>query len=213
MSYDKAYKEIADYFGTEASELLKDHHHQMDKAKPVLDVGAGQGRNSLFMARQGFTIDAVEPSQVGVDIIAKLAGDHNLSIKAYCSGFENFMPKRSHYGAILLFGVIQILSWDMIELLTQKIETWTEPGSLILISAFTTDDPRYNEIIKEMKQVARNSFITTGGDYRTFLEPGELLTLFKDYQPIYHWEGMGPEHSHGGKPPHRHGSVHAIFKR
>jgi len=213
MTYDNIYKETADYFGAEASELLKDNYSLMDKTKPVLDIGAGQGRNSLFIARQGFTVDAVEPSQVGVDIITGLADENNLPIKAYCAGFEAFKPERPPYGAVLLFGVIQILSWDKIMLLTSKISEWTTPGSLIMISAFTTEDPRYEEIVKELEPDGRNSFRTPGGDHRTFLESGEILTLFKDYQVVYNWEGLGPEHRHGGKPPHRHGSVHAVLKR
>ena len=213
MSYDTIYKETPDYFGTDASELLKEYYPSMDKAKPVLDIGAGQGRNSIFIARQGFTVDAVEPSQVGVDIINGLAEENDLPLRAYCTGFEDFKPERPPYGTVMLFGVIQILSWDMIRLLTSKISEWTTPGSLIIISAFITDDPRYEEIVREMKQVGRNSFVTTGGDYRTFLEPGEVLTLFKDYQVVHHWEGLGPEHRHGGKPPHRHGSVRAVLRR
>jgi SAM-dependent methyltransferase len=205
MSYNDIYRKTPEYFGAEPAELLIANYHLIEKTKPVLDLGAGQGRNSIFIARQGYGVDAVEPSRVGVDIISEMAAREKLKIRTYCSRFEDFVPADIPYGAIMLFGLIQLL--------IAKIKRWTSPGDLILLSAFTTDDPRYEPNAAEMEAVGHNSFRTSGGEYRTFLEPGEILTLFRDFQAVYHWEGMGPEHHHGGKAPHRHATVNAIFKR
>ncbi len=213
MSYDETYRKTSGYFGVEPAELLTGNYHLFDKTKPVLDLGAGQGRNTIFIARQGFAVDAVEPSQVGIDIIAEAAAKEKLRVNTYCSRFEDFVPEHNPYGAVMLFGLIQLLGWDSIVLLIEKVKSWTIPGGLILLSAFTTDDPRYEPIVAEMEPVGRHSFRTPGGEFRTFLEPGEVLTLFEDFQVVYHWEGMGPEHRHGRKAPHRHATVNAIFKR
>jgi SAM-dependent methyltransferase len=41
--------------------------------KNALDIAAGNGRNSLFLARQGFVVDAVDIADVG---LAQFAGKH-----------------------------------------------------------------------------------------------------------------------------------------
>ncbi len=211
MSYDDAYKKIPDYFGTEPSPLLVEYCHLLNKPGPVLDIGAGQGRNSLFLAQKGYTVDAVEPSQVGVDTINRIASESNQPIRAYCTDFEDFVPPETPFGAVLLFGIIQMLEWESINLLIEKIQAWTAPGSHILISAFTTDDPGFGRIAATSEKVGKNSYRMEGGTCRTFLEPDEVLNLFSGLETIHHWEGMGPSHTHGGKEPHRHAVAHTVF--
>jgi 2-polyprenyl-3-methyl-5-hydroxy-6-metoxy-1,4-benzoquinol methylase len=213
MSYDEAYKEIPDYFGAEPSPLLVDYHHLIDKTRPVLDIGAGQGRNSLFLARQGFSVDAIDPSQVGVDRISGMAADENLPIRVRCSGFESFKSENAPYGAVLIFGIIQVLPRESIKILADKVRLWISPGGLVMISAFTTEDPGFAKIAATSEKLGENSFRIDSDNIRTFLRPGEILTLFGDYKSVHHWEGIGPVHRHGGKEPHRHAVVHAVFRR
>ena len=57
---------------------------------PALDIGMGQGREALFLARQGWTVtglDSYAPAVVHVRTIAKNQG---LSLEAVASRFEKF---------------------------------------------------------------------------------------------------------------------------
>ncbi len=47
MTYDKTYKEIKNVFGSEPEEILKKYYERIEIANPILDIGAGQGRNSF----------------------------------------------------------------------------------------------------------------------------------------------------------------------
>ena len=69
VGYDEAYRKTEDYFGPGATSVLRKHYHLIGKDRPVLDIGAGQGRNTLFLARKGFAVDALDPSQVAIDTI------------------------------------------------------------------------------------------------------------------------------------------------
>jgi len=213
MSYDQAYKEIPDYFGADPSPLLVDFHHLIEKIRPVLDIGAGQGRNCLFLARQGFSVDAIDPSQVGIDHISRVATDESLSIRACRTGFEGFEADQGLYGAVLVFGIIQVLPRELIGRLIERIGDWTASGSLIMISAFTTEDPGFGKIAAVSEKLGKNSFRIDKDNIRTFLDPDEILTLFGDYKTVHHWQGLGPVQRHGGKEPHRHGVVQAVFRR
>lgn len=213
MQYDKEYSSVENLFGIEAEKILKDYYHKINKSLPVLDLGAGQGRNSLFLARKGFTVDAVDPSKAGIDIISTQAEKENLAIHTYRCNFNEFIPPIDSYSCILIFGLIQILSRETIELLLAKITEWTEKESLVFITGFTTLDTSYKKYAEKWKKIGMNSFADGDSDIRTYLEPNEILSMFHDYKVIYHREGMGRKHRHGDSPIEQHAMAEAIFQR
>ncbi|MBN1211017.1 MAG: methyltransferase domain-containing protein [candidate division Zixibacteria bacterium] len=97
MSYDKAYSRVKGFFGNEPNEILKQYYAEMDIGRPVLDIGAGQGRNSLFLARRGYTVDAIDPSRVAMETVANIAQEENLPVGVCQCGFETFVPQTDFY--------------------------------------------------------------------------------------------------------------------
>jgi tellurite methyltransferase len=215
MQYDETYSKTENYFGSEPEALLRKHHHLLDKSRRVLDLGAGQGRHALFLARQGFEVDALDPSNVAIETVSAMAARENFDIRTYQSSFETFEPETDFYSGILIFGLIQILSWESIELLLEKIQSWTRTGSLLFARAFTTKDPSFSRTRRspEWNPSGKNSFTNERGHFRTYLEEREILSLFGDFEVIDHWEGLGPEHRHANAPPERHAEVEAVFQR
>jgi len=210
VSYDRVYREHSDYFGAEPQQILLDYYHLLDKSKPVLDIGAGQGRHALFLARQGFSVDAIEPSKMAVESLQSAAAKEKLPIRAYHSRFQDFVAEPGSYSGILLFGVIQELGWESIHLLLDKVRLWCSKGGLIFVTGFTIEDPSFAEMSQE-EQIGKNSFRDEDGNIHTYLEPNEILELFDRCRLVHHWEGLGPLHKHGDGPEHRHGSVRAVF--
>lgn len=211
--YNQAYRDVPDYFGNDPTQILTENYHLIDKSRPVLDIGAGQGRNSLFLARQGYTLDAIDPSPVGLHAIDKIAAEENLSIRTYPAGFEDFAAENAPYSGILLFGVIQVLPREKAVLLVEKIREWLADGGLVYLTAFSTEDPSYERSARGLKQAGKNSFITTDNEYRTYLEPDEILTLFSGFTAVHHQEGMGPMHRHGDSPVHQHAEIIAVLRK
>jgi tellurite methyltransferase len=211
--YDQAYRDVPDYFGGEPTEILTEYYHLQDKTRPVLDIGAGQGRNSLYLARRGYTVDAVDPSPVGLEAIDKIAETENLPIRTYPVGFEDFTAENGPYAGILLFGVIQVLPRDEADLLAARIRTWLADGGLVFIAAFSTEDPSYERSAAQLKRAGPNSFITGDNEYRTYLERDEILRLFSGFNVVHHQEGMGPAHRHGNRPPHQHAEIIAVLRK
>ena len=211
MKYDDVYREHRDYFGAKPVQLLVDHCHLIDKSKPVLDVGAGQGRNAIYLARQGVSVDAIDPSRVGTDELASIADQDNLPISTHCIGFEEFSKPDGYYSAVLLFGIIQERDWVSIGQLVDKVRAWLMDGGLVFVTAFTTEDPSF-ERFAAGKKIGRNSYVNANGVTRTFMEQGDILELFDGFEAVYHWEGLGPLHQHAEKPPERHGTAKAVLR-
>ena len=173
MSYDEAYNKVKDFFGNEPNEILKRFHGEIDSSRPVLDIGAGQGRNALYLARKGYTVDAIDPSRVAIETIANIAQVENLPLSVSECGFETFVPQTDFYSGILVFGVMQILKWEEIDLLVKNVETWTSTGSLVFVTAFMTADPSYERTVNNFRKIGKNSFENAEGAVHTYLEENE----------------------------------------
>ena len=213
MTFDKTYSNVENVFGEEAELVLKNYYRRMNKSIPVLDIGVGQGRNTFFLAREGFQVDALDPSKVAVETVSAIAEKEVLNIRSYQSGFDEFIPSVDYYSGILVFGLIQMLPWKSIELLLQKIKHWTYDGSLVFATCFAIKDPSFEKHSITLKMIGKNSFADEQGNIRTYLEAGEILNLFDGYKVIHHWEGMGPEHSHGNGLLERHAMVEVVLQR
>jgi tellurite methyltransferase len=111
MTYDNTYSSIKNVFGDKPETILEKYVNKIDKTKPVLDIGIGQGRNSFYLAQNGFKVDGIDLSEVAVKGVSKASKKENLPLNAYQKGFQDFIPKGTPYSAILVFGLIQILDW------------------------------------------------------------------------------------------------------
>lgn len=213
MNYDEQYAKVDALFGTEAESILKQFADRLKRDSVVLDIGAGQGRNSVFLAELGFAVHALEPSKVASSALELLAGKRRLSMEIFSTTFERFVPPVVQYAGILVFGLMPDLDLPSIQRLLGRIHEWSGRGSLIWVTGFTTQDPAYDRHRSRWETSGENSFRGPGGVMRTYLEPGQIVTLFSEYSVLHHREGLGPVHRHGDGPPERHGRFEAVLSR
>lgn len=219
--FDGAYRDTDHYFGEKPESILVDHATLIDKSRPGLDVGAGQGRNSFYLAGVCAGVDAIDPSTEAVKAISTVADHTGLPVRAIRADFERFDPVRDgiagekfrSYGAICLFGLIQLLTPVSIHRLKENLLSWSGEGSVVFLTAFTTDDPSFDEISRTWYPVGPLSYMDNTGTVRTYLEPGEATRLLPETSVVYHREFLGPEHRHGEGPLQRHAIVEAVLKR
>jgi len=72
-------------------------HFSMARRGKALDIGAGTGRNTLFLADHGFEVDAVDISDVGLTRFPRRHPGVNL----ICSDLDTFEIPENHYDLIL----------------------------------------------------------------------------------------------------------------
>jgi SAM-dependent methyltransferase len=83
--WNKVYKSNNTFFGDEPSNfaLLCFNHMKANNAtKKVLELGAGHGRDTTFFASNGMEVDALDYSEVAIDILNRVAKEKRLPIKS-----------------------------------------------------------------------------------------------------------------------------------
>lgn len=125
---------------------------------PVLDVGAGTGRNSLPLAREGFPVDAVELAPALVEILGRDANAESLPVRIVqgdaVSGQLDL--RESHYKLVFLSEVIasHIRDVPACRTIFEEAAAALAPGGLLAFNAFMAT-PAYfpDPLTRELSQV------------------------------------------------------------
>jgi cyclopropane fatty-acyl-phospholipid synthase-like methyltransferase len=213
MDYNQQYTSDDAIFGDQPEKLLSDNYRLIDNSRPILDIGAGQGRHSLFLARNGYAVEALEPSEIGLKQIEENADLEDLPVFCSLGDISSFEPKTDAYSAVLIFGLLQILKRDEIDFLVKQLEHWAGQNSLLFITVFSIKDPSFEKNKKEDKEIGHNSFEDKSGNVRTYFEEDEILQLFSDFENIELNSRITPDHHHGDGKTHQHHIIEGIFKR
>lgn len=128
----------------------------------ALDIAAGSGRNAIYLAGQGFTVDAVDISDEGLSL---LRGRHP-AIRSICADLDTFDIPVERYGLI-----INILFLN--RRLFPQIREGLMPGGLLIF-----------ETLIEAPGHAEHS--AHGRDY--FLRENELLHSFLALRILHYHE-------------------------
>ncbi len=87
-------------YGIEPNSFIKDNSHLIEKNSKVLCLGEGEGRNALFLAKQGLHVEALDASDIGLKKLQKRALDENCAITVRHTLIENWQALHK-YDAII----------------------------------------------------------------------------------------------------------------
>ena len=109
--------------------------------KKLLDVGVGLGESSVYLARQGAEVTAVDVSPEMVDLTLRLGRHHGVSIKGVVSGGEDLPVESNSYDFVYSANTLHHVS-DRARFFEQ-IHRVLKPGGRF----FTIDPLVYNPVI------------------------------------------------------------------
>ena len=110
--------------GMKPSLILVKYCHLSPVGK-ALDIACGNGRNSLFLAEKGFTVDAVDISKVAT---SQLAGKHP-NINVICTDLDTWNVQPNQYELIIN---IRFLDRRLFPMIYEGLK----PGGLLLFESF-----------------------------------------------------------------------------
>jgi tellurite methyltransferase len=98
----------------------------------VLDVGCGQGRDALFLARQGYQVTGMDASKLGIDQMLAAAKAQNLALNGIVADFYSY-PFRQTYDVMVLDSILHFQKKDLARdlALLQTVTEQLNPGGLL----------------------------------------------------------------------------------
>ncbi len=142
---------------------------------PILDLACGDGHNGVFLATKGLPVICCDISEEALSRARTLAAENRARVEFWRVDLEvektNPLPQE-FYGGILVFRYLH-------RPLIPYIKKALGKGGILVYETFTIQQPKFGK--------ARNP------DF--LLRPGELDGWFRDWEIIFHFEGIkeGPK--------------------
>lgn len=140
-SYENEYKTSLSYWGDKPSSAIEKYKDVFVQGT-VLDIGAGDGRNTLYLAQTGFTVNALDLSKTGLKNLmtkAERAGTASL-ISTTVADFVTYTPDKQYDNVITNFTIHFIGSTNIMPFIAKMMHA-TKPGGINLIDDFTQNGP------------------------------------------------------------------------
>jgi len=132
--WDQRYSDPEYAYGKAPNQFLQANHAVIPKGK-VLSLAEGEGRNAVFLARQGYTVTAVDASQVGLEKAGKLAREHGVSIELIHADLADFDLGENRWEGIV--SIFCPLPSALRRPLHKKVVAALKPGGVFLVEAYT----------------------------------------------------------------------------
>jgi 2-polyprenyl-3-methyl-5-hydroxy-6-metoxy-1,4-benzoquinol methylase len=124
----------------------------------VLDIGAGTGRNTLPLAREGFLVDALEPAPALCKVLKESVEAEQLSVGVVEGNVldEALESPRPRYRMLLMSEVVasHFRSVEQLKQLFQAAQRLLEPGGVLVFNLFLSDGGyKPDDLARQMSQV------------------------------------------------------------
>ncbi|HEY8923620.1 MAG TPA: class I SAM-dependent methyltransferase [Polyangia bacterium] len=135
VMFNKIYTAPNGGFSTEPSALLVGAVSDRAPGR-ALDVGAGQGRNSVFLAMRGWNVTGFDISDEGLRVAQQNAKKAGVKIATVVQSLQSFDMGRGQWDLIVLtYEPAPVASKDYV----QKLATALRPGGLVVVESFASD--------------------------------------------------------------------------
>lgn len=136
--YEKLYDSDEYYWGLEPADFLPSLLEVVDKEPKdikVLDIGCGEGKDAVYMAKQGCQVTGFDITESGVRKTKLLAEKNGVEINAYVDDINTFKTNEK-FDIIYSTGTIQYLFPENINSFFEKINDITNIGGVVYFNVF-----------------------------------------------------------------------------
>ncbi|MFZ5904498.1 MAG: class I SAM-dependent methyltransferase [Chloroflexota bacterium] len=192
--FDKFYDNNGWYYQLEPSEELAEFlSRQKQTGGKALDLGCGEGRDSILLARYGYEVTAVDISPSAIRKLNRYATLNNLDIKGTVADVTDFHITPQSFDLINAVTILDHIEFDRIKHVAKSISNGLASKGILFAEVFTTDDPAYH---------GGDNISETAKFINHFFERGELREIFVGLSVILYEEKDELDTAHGA--PHFH---------
>lgn len=138
--WDQKYDEEHYVYGKEPNDFLAEQVGHLPKGR-ILCLADGEGRNSVFLAEQGYDVTAVDSSTVGIRKAKALAEEKGVNVSFLLRDLAEFdMGHETWDGVVSIFGH---LPPPLRKTVHAAVVKGLKPGGVVLLEAYTPDQLKH----------------------------------------------------------------------
>ena len=188
-------KEIST-FSKGPTDDVRDFYKKFGQDSSILDVGCGEGRNSIFLAGEGHKVDAFDISQTGIEKAKYKAQVAGVSVNFSVRDLYEFIFYEK-YDVVLSHGVLHLPDKNIRDEFISKAQENTKCGGYHIIGVFTNKRPA----AMGLEAFTKSLFMV-----------GELPLKYTGWDIVSHDEGVFKD-EHPGGIKHEHAYERIIARK
>ena len=138
--WDQRYSSDEYAYGKEPNHFLEENYEVIPKGK-VLSLAEGEGRNAVFLAKQGYSVTAVDGSAVGLRKAEKLAKENGVEINLVHADLAEYEIGENRWDGIV--SIFCPLPSAQRKSMHRKVIAGLKSGGVFLVEAYTPDQLKY----------------------------------------------------------------------
>ena len=192
--WEKTYSDlsVATFGKSPAKDILK-ISSLLKEGVTVLDIGCGEGRNSIYLAGLGHMVDAFDISEAGINKLKWIAKENKVEVNTWVQDLTTLKFSRT-YDLIISHGVFHLVEKHDWQRIINDMKDNTNHGGLNIVGIFTSKLPATSD----------NAQFT-----KALFEEGELKELYADWN-IIEFNAFVFEDEHPGGIRHKHAANNII---
>ena len=138
--WDERYSAEEYAYGTTPNEFLAENFSCIPKGK-VLSLAEGEGRNAVFLAKQGYSVTAVDSSLVGLNKAKKLAEENDVVVEFIHADLADYDLGENKWDGIV--SIFCPLPSSIRKELYKKVIAGLKQNGVFLLEAYTPDQLKH----------------------------------------------------------------------
>ncbi len=139
----------------------------------AMDVGCGLGRNSLYLARRGWHVVAVDVSDVALEKLGQTSSEENLPITCLQRDLEAVPPSPEDPGMTGPYDLVIMIRYTNVPLIS-SLKKGLVPGGYLVVE----------------EHMDTEAEVAGPGESRFRVAPGQLREAAGDFELIHYREGI-----------------------
>jgi len=193
-------KRLKDKYGFEnpfkADPLARKSLRYLKNAGRLLDVGCGEGADSVYFAKKGFHVTAIDGNESYLDRLRSFVADNGyagISIKH--GDVISYPYPKNHFDVINCLLVGCCMKRSEFEKLAVTLKQTIKRSGIIIMSLRNYLDEEFSEYASSEKMIEPNTFRKKEDccKIRYFIEKNRLRESFSDFEILYYYEGYAPD--------------------
>ena len=195
--WEKSYQEYDTVsFSNKPNTTITEFEHLISNQSKILEVGCGEGQNAIYLAQQGYHVDAFDLSEHGIAKLRYRCGLSDVQVNAFAADLTTYQFEQN-YDMIICFGTLHFVAKNEWKRFINNAKKYTNIGGIHIIQIFTDTVPASDDIAPFAIGLAKDE---------------EINELYTDWE-ILQFKSYVFEDEHPNVPKHLHASNKIVARR